>query len=215
MKRKTAYSVFGLALGTACAATAAAQTEPDRTALPIPEPQIPHSTVLDVRNATPPPRFEVKAPAGAPNVLIVLIDDMGFGQSSAFGGPINMPTADAWPTTASGTTVPHHGPVLADPGGAAHRPQSPHEQHGLDHGDRHGLPGQHRPASRQRGPAGDDAAVQRLLPPPPSARTTRPPPGKSALPARPTAGRPAAASTSSTASWAARRTSGRRPSMTA
>ena len=94
MKRRTAYSVFGLALSTACAATAAAQTEPDRTALPIPEPQIPHSTVFDVRNATPPERFEVKAPAGAPNVLIVLIDDMGFGESSAFGGPIKMPTAE-------------------------------------------------------------------------------------------------------------------------
>lgn len=51
-----------------------------------------HSTVLDARNATPPSRFQVSAPANAPNVLIVLIDDMGFGQSSAFGGPINMPT---------------------------------------------------------------------------------------------------------------------------
>ncbi len=66
----------------------------DRTVLPIPEPQYPHSTVFDARNATPPPRFEVKAPAAAPNVLIVLIDDMGFGQSSAFGGPINMPTVE-------------------------------------------------------------------------------------------------------------------------
>jgi arylsulfatase A-like enzyme len=66
----------------------------DRTVLPIPEPKIPHSTVLDARNATPPPRFEVKAPAKAPNVLIVLIDDMGFGQSSAFGGPIHMPTCE-------------------------------------------------------------------------------------------------------------------------
>ncbi len=66
----------------------------DRTVLPIPEPQYPHSTVFDVRNATPPPRFEIKAPAKAPNVLIVLIDDMGFGQSSAFGGPINMPTVE-------------------------------------------------------------------------------------------------------------------------
>src|ERR1043166_2397420 len=66
----------------------------DRTVLPIPEPTYPHSTVLDVRNATPPPRFEVKAPANAPNVLIVLIDDMGFGQSSAFGGPIHMPTVE-------------------------------------------------------------------------------------------------------------------------
>lgn len=94
MNRKKACSLFGLALSTACAATAAAQSEPDRTALPIPEPRIPHSTVLDVRNATPPERFQVKAPASAPNVLIVLIDDMGFGESSAFGGPISMPTAE-------------------------------------------------------------------------------------------------------------------------
>jgi arylsulfatase len=64
----------------------------DRTVLPIPEPTHVHSSVRDARNATLPPRFEVKAPASAPNVLIVLIDDMGFGQSSAFGGPINMPT---------------------------------------------------------------------------------------------------------------------------
>jgi arylsulfatase A-like enzyme len=83
------------------ASVAAQQTAPasvvvptDRTMLPIPEPQYPHSTVLDVRNATPPPRFEVKAPANAPNVLIILIDDMGFGQSSAFGGPIHMPTVE-------------------------------------------------------------------------------------------------------------------------
>jgi arylsulfatase len=66
----------------------------DRTVLPILEPQYPHSTVFNVRNATPPPRFEVKAPAKAPNVLIVLIDDMGFGQSSAFGGPIQMPAVE-------------------------------------------------------------------------------------------------------------------------
>jgi arylsulfatase A-like enzyme len=66
----------------------------DRTSLPIPEPTYPPITVLDVRDAKAPPRFEVKAPAGAPNVLIVLIDDMGFGQSSAFGGPIHMPTVE-------------------------------------------------------------------------------------------------------------------------
>jgi arylsulfatase A-like enzyme len=67
----------------------------DRTVLPIPQPAYPPSTTFDARNATPPPRFEVKAPANAPNVLIILLDDMGFGQSSAFGGPINMPTVDA------------------------------------------------------------------------------------------------------------------------
>jgi arylsulfatase A-like enzyme len=67
----------------------------DRTVLPLPEPQYPHSTVFNARNATPPPRFEVKAPANVPNILIILLDDMGFGQSSAFGGPIHMPTVES------------------------------------------------------------------------------------------------------------------------
>jgi arylsulfatase len=66
----------------------------DRTRLPIPEPDYPHSTVLDARDTKPPARFEVKAPAGAPNVIVVLVDDMGFGMPSAFGGPLRMPTAD-------------------------------------------------------------------------------------------------------------------------
>jgi arylsulfatase A-like enzyme len=78
----------------ACARQDAAAATLDRTVLPVAEPHSPPSTVLDVRNAKAPPRFEVKAPAGAPNVLIVLIDDMGFGQSSAFGGPIHMPAAE-------------------------------------------------------------------------------------------------------------------------
>lgn len=72
-----------------------AQTGQDRTVLPMIPPPVAHSTVVDIKNAPPPPsRFEVKAPAKAPNVLIILIDDMGFGQSSAFGGPINMPTVE-------------------------------------------------------------------------------------------------------------------------
>ena len=66
----------------------------DRTVLPIQEPSYPPITELDARKATAPPRFEVKAPSGAPNVVVVLIDDMGFGMPSAFGGPIHMPTAD-------------------------------------------------------------------------------------------------------------------------
>jgi arylsulfatase A-like enzyme len=70
------------------------QPELDRTSLPIAEPEYPRSAIVDVRNAQAPPRVEIKAPHGAPNVLIVLIDDMGFGQSSAFGGPVHMPTVE-------------------------------------------------------------------------------------------------------------------------
>src|SRR5262249_34206544 len=78
----------------ASAPQTAAADGPDRTVLPIPEPPSPTITELDVRKAKAPPRFEVKAPAGAPNVLIVLIDDMGFGQSGAFGGLIRMLNAE-------------------------------------------------------------------------------------------------------------------------
>src|SRR5215510_6733167 len=66
----------------------------NRTVLPIPEPKRRSITQLDVRKAKAPPRFEVKAPQGAPNVVLVLIDDMGFGQPSTFGGGIAMPTLD-------------------------------------------------------------------------------------------------------------------------
>src|ERR1700684_4012721 len=37
---------------------------------------------------------EVKAPKGAPNILLILTDDVGFGASSTFGGPIPTPTFD-------------------------------------------------------------------------------------------------------------------------
>ena len=72
----------------------ASSTELDRTVLPIKEPTYPNETELDARNAKAPTRFEVKAPDKAPNVVIVLIDDQGFGQSSAFGGPINEPNLE-------------------------------------------------------------------------------------------------------------------------
>src|SRR3972149_4657045 len=71
----------------------------DRTVLPVREPEYPPITELDARKAKAPPRFEVKAPKGAPNVVIVLIDDIGFGHSSAFGGPIHMPTVEKMAAT--------------------------------------------------------------------------------------------------------------------
>ena len=68
--------------------------ELDRSVLPIKEPLRQRSAELDARNATPPSRFEVNAPKGAPNVVVILIDDMGFGVSEAFGGPVTTPVMD-------------------------------------------------------------------------------------------------------------------------
>jgi len=100
MKPSTILTVLSLALVAvlsgmpATPVSAQAADKLDRTVLPIPEPKRPAITTFDARKATAPPRFEIKAPAHAPNVLIVLIDDMGFGMSSAFGGPIHMPTVE-------------------------------------------------------------------------------------------------------------------------
>jgi arylsulfatase A-like enzyme len=74
--------------------TAFAQKQLDRTNLPIQEPKPPTYSELDARNAKAPPRFEVTAPKDAPNVVIVLIDDIGFGGPSTFGGPLQTPTLD-------------------------------------------------------------------------------------------------------------------------
>lgn len=49
---------------------------------------------LDVRNVKTPPLFKVEAPKNAPNVVIILIDDIGFGGPSTFGAPIQTPTLD-------------------------------------------------------------------------------------------------------------------------
>ena len=76
------------------AAMAQAGDKLDRSVLPIAEAKRPAVTEIDVRKAKMPSRFEVKAPAKAPNVVIVLIDDMGFGVPSTFGGPVAMPTLD-------------------------------------------------------------------------------------------------------------------------
>ncbi|HZI25139.1 MAG TPA: arylsulfatase [Chryseolinea sp.] len=63
----------------------------DRSVLPIKEPLRQTYKEVDARNSKAPERFEVKAPEGAPNVIVVLIDDIGFGASDHFGGPIEMP----------------------------------------------------------------------------------------------------------------------------
>jgi len=89
-----ALSIVAICMAVGWAGNGEAQANLDRTVLPIPEPERPTYSELDARKVTPPPRFEVKAPAGAPNVVIFLIDDVGFGAAETFGGPITTPTLD-------------------------------------------------------------------------------------------------------------------------
>ncbi len=66
----------------------------ERKKLPIHLPKSQVYNQLDVREVKTPSWVDVAAPAGAPNVIIVLIDDMGFATPSTFGGPIPMTTLD-------------------------------------------------------------------------------------------------------------------------
>ncbi len=67
-----------------------------RAVLPIPDPDHDPPTVLDARDpaAKFAPIEPLRPPDGAPNVLIILLDDVGFAASSAFGGPCETPTAE-------------------------------------------------------------------------------------------------------------------------
>ena len=209
MKRVIPVALLGLAL--TIVGTVSAQQKLDRTVLPIAEPKRPTYTELDARKVKPPARFEVKAPKGAPNVVIVLIDDIGFGGPSTFGGPIRTPTFDQ--LAADGLRFNNfHTTALCSPTRVALKSGRNHHygQRRLDHGDARrpsrATPGRSRTASRRsRRCCGSTATA-----PAPSASGTRPRPGKPACRGRSTAGPRTRASTSSTASSAARPTSGTR-----
>jgi arylsulfatase A-like enzyme len=68
----------------------------DRSVLPIPDRAYAGLITYDAKDPETsfPPIEPLRPPEGAPNVLIVLLDDVGFGASSAFGGPVSTPTAE-------------------------------------------------------------------------------------------------------------------------
>lgn len=67
-----------------------------RTMLPIPDQRRPGLTTFDARDpeTSYPPITPLMPPGGAPNVVVVLLDDVGFGAASVFGGPCDTPTAE-------------------------------------------------------------------------------------------------------------------------
>lgn len=93
MKAKN-YSLLTLAMMVLFTVSSFAQENINREILPVVPPEPQTYTELDVQNTKPPAPFNVTAPKDAPNVVIVLIDDLGLGATTTFGGPINTPTMD-------------------------------------------------------------------------------------------------------------------------
>ena len=65
------------------------------TVLPLFEPPFRGTINLRAKDSIPDFPQPVQAPKGAPNVLLVLLDDVGFGASSAFGGPCQTPVLES------------------------------------------------------------------------------------------------------------------------
>ena len=66
----------------------------DRTNLPVPDPEFRGKIGETFKDSKPDFPQPVKAPHGAPNVVLILLDDLGFGQPGTFGGPVPTPKLD-------------------------------------------------------------------------------------------------------------------------
>ena len=99
----TALPCFGMTLAAGCYPALAQQSSsPDQitlpsggsAVLPVPQPQFRGVIGRKASESTPDFSKDVTAPKGAPNVLLIMTDDTGFGAASTFGGPIATPTLD-------------------------------------------------------------------------------------------------------------------------
>jgi arylsulfatase len=70
------------------------QPDPSGDVLPKPQPPFHGKIGRTAKESTPDFPKGIEAPEGAPNVLLIMTDDVGFGASSTFGGPIPTPTYD-------------------------------------------------------------------------------------------------------------------------
>ena len=82
-----------LSLAAALVTPAMAQ-DADRTVLPMPDPAFKGKIGETYKGSTPDYPQPIRAPEGAPNVLLILLDDVGFGMTSTFGGPVPTPNLD-------------------------------------------------------------------------------------------------------------------------
>ena len=114
---------------------------------------------VDIRDSVPDwaPFEPPKAPDGAPNVVYIVLDDVGFSAMSSYGGPIPTPNIDRIVDDGRALhAVAHDGAVLADALVPADRAQPHAQQHGVHHrgGDR-------LPERERDDPAGERACSRR------------------------------------------------------
>jgi Sulfatase len=130
------------------AGTAAVTDQPEvrRDILPVPDVDYVGLTTYDAKDpdTSYPPIRDVRPPQDAPNVLVVLIDDVGFGASSAFRRAVSdAEFREARLGRVEVHAIAHYGVMLADAAGSAHRAQPSLRGYGQHHRDRHRRKGLH------------------------------------------------------------------------
>jgi len=117
MKSGSLYNLTVKALSTlsvtALLCTTAQAQSVDRTILPLPDPVFNGNIATRLEDSTPDWPQAVKAPEGAPNILLIMGDDIGFGHVGAFGGPAITPNFDSLAAEGLRFTDFHATPVCA------------------------------------------------------------------------------------------------------
>lgn len=125
-----------LAVGILFGSVASAQE-----VLPVPPPPFKGQIGLSAKDSTPDFPEPIQAPKGAPNIVLVLLDDVGFGASSTFWRTRrDTDTGKAREERTALHAVSHHSVVFAHTRGAADRPQSPLRAHRGNHGTSYRFP---------------------------------------------------------------------------
>lgn len=96
MKNCHVLRIAAIAIGTCLAVSTAWAQAPDRTVLPSPPPSFSGKIGLTYKDSTPDwrPTQPLAAPDGAPNVLVVVLDDVGYAHLGSYGGAIDTPNLD-------------------------------------------------------------------------------------------------------------------------
>lgn len=95
MKRRIGFLLAATAMASAASVPASAQAQSaDRSILPVPSAPFAGTIAENIADAKGSPGTPVRAPEGAPNVFLMMSDDVGFAMSSAFGGPVPTPNFD-------------------------------------------------------------------------------------------------------------------------
>ena len=185
------HGVRARALGVLLALLGSSNAAAAQGVLPRPDPAFDGVIGRTAAESTPHFPAPARAPKGAPNVLLVLIDDVGFGASSTFGGPIPTPTLDR--LARSGLRYNQfHTTALCSPTRAALITGRNHHTaaHRHDHGDRDRLSGLQLGDAEGASARSPRCCGRTATAPPGSARTTTCPTGRRARPDRSTCGRP-------------------------